>query len=129
MAKILVVDDQPSITWLLEAVLAAEGHAVTTAEGGPEAWAKMAELQPDLVITDVQMPTIDGFELVRRIRDSFPAVRCVLMSGDADFGDPGTLSETRRLHVCATLAKPFLMTQLLEVVKRALNSDEGGTEN
>lgn len=120
MAKILVVDDQPSITWLMEAVLTAEGHLVATADGGPEAWEKMSDFEPDLVITDVQMPTINGFELVSRIRDRFPGMPCVMMSGDADFEDPGTRSETKRLQICATLPKPFLMAQLIEIVDQSL---------
>jgi DNA-binding NtrC family response regulator len=120
MAKILVVDDQPSITWLLSAVLSGEGHEVITADGGPEALALMGEHTPELIITDVQMPLMNGFELVSRICDEFPGTKCMLMSGDADFSDPGTLAETDRLQVCATLAKPFLMGTLVELVDRVL---------
>ena len=126
MAKILVVDDQPSITWLLNAILSTEGHVVITALGGPEASALVGVHQPDLVITDVKMPILNGFELVRQIRGTFPGMKCIMMSGDADFCDPETLAETRRLQVAATLAKPFLMGQLLEVVDQVLS--EGASQ-
>jgi DNA-binding NtrC family response regulator len=121
MAKILVVDDQPSITWLLNAILSTEGHVVITAHGGPEASALVGVHRPDLVITDVKMPTLNGFELVQQIRDVFPEMKCIMMSGNADFSDPETLAETRRLQVAATLTKPFLMGQLLEIVDQVLS--------
>lgn len=120
MAKILVVDDQPSITWLLNAVLSNEGHVVIIANGGLEASTLVGAHLPDLVISDVKMPVINGFELVHQIRNVFPKMKCILMSGDADFTDPETLEETRRLQIAATLDKPFLMGQLLEIVDKVL---------
>lgn len=120
MAKILVVDDQPSITWLLNAVLSNEGHDVIIANGGQEASTLVSAHLPDLVISDVKMPVINGFDLVHQIRSDFPKMKCILMSGDADFADPETLEETRRLQIAATLDKPFLMGQLLEIVDKVL---------
>lgn len=121
MSKILVVDDQPSITWLLDAVLSSEGHMVLTAGGGHEALELMRLHNPDLVISDVQMPLMNGFELVEEIGKVFPEAKCILMSGDADFSDPETLARTVRLKVRATLAKPFLMGQLMELVDGVLS--------
>ncbi len=123
MAIILVVDDQPSITWLVSAVLVSEGHTVITATSGPEADELIDEHPFDLMISDVQMPIIDGFNLVRQVRAKHPHLKCVLMSGDADFEDPGTRAEVQRLQVAATIEKPFLMGQLLEMVDRVLATE------
>src|SRR5574341_2151780 len=72
--KILVVDDTPQNIRLLEAVLAPRGHRVVTAASGGEALQKIAGEQPDLVLLDIVMPDIDGYEVCRRVRAD-PATR------------------------------------------------------
>lgn len=67
-ARLLVVDDEPNIVELLAASLRFAGFAVTTAANGTEALKRAAEVQPDLVVLDVMMPGLDGFEVVRRMR-------------------------------------------------------------
>src|SRR5690242_17853702 len=67
-ANILVVDDSPDKLSLLEAALCLAGYSVTTATDGDEALAAIESYQPDLVITDVMMPRINGYELAQRIR-------------------------------------------------------------
>jgi len=67
-AKILVVDDQPANVKLLDQVLSASGYAVVTAMSGAEALAKVAAEKPDLVLLDVMMPKMNGYEVCRAIR-------------------------------------------------------------
>jgi len=67
-ANILVVDDSPDKLSLLEAALCLAGYSVTTATDGDEALAAIESYQPDLVITDVMMPRMNGYELAQRIR-------------------------------------------------------------
>src|SRR5215207_2882698 len=67
-ANILVVDDSPDKLGLLEAALSLAGYNVTTATDGDEALAAIESYQPDLVITDVMMPRMNGYELAQRIR-------------------------------------------------------------
>src|SRR6187401_868312 len=67
-ANILVVDDNPDKLSLLEAALCLAGYRVTTATDGDEALAAIESYQPDLVITDVMMPRMNGYELAQRIR-------------------------------------------------------------
>ena len=66
--KLLVVDDDPFIARLLEIELAAAGYQVRVANDGQQAIDLVAEDAPDLVITDVMMPHVDGFELTRSLR-------------------------------------------------------------
>jgi len=72
--KILVVDDVPQNVRLLEAVLTSHGYSVTSASSGPEALEKVAVELPDLVLLDIQMPGMNGYEVCRRLRDD-PATR------------------------------------------------------
>jgi len=69
-ARILVVDDEENITYLLGTALRHFGFAVQTAASGREALSKGAEFRPELVMLDVMLPDLDGFEVCRRLRDS-----------------------------------------------------------
>jgi len=67
-AKILIVDDNPNALKLVGYALHREGFEVTVAQSGPEALAKAEATPPDLVILDIMMPDMDGFEVCRRLR-------------------------------------------------------------
>src|SRR3974390_3196995 len=69
-ARILVVDDTPLNLKLLEARLTHEYYIVSTAENGPEALQKIDKEPPDIVLLDVMMPDMDGFEVCRRIKEN-----------------------------------------------------------
>ena len=66
--RILCVDDEPNVLKFLEAVLVPNGYEVTKAEDGEEAMEKLKEERIDLVLSDVTMPKMDGFEVCRRIK-------------------------------------------------------------
>jgi len=72
--KILVVDDEPRNIRLMEAVLTSHGYAVTSASSGPEALERVKGDLPDLVLLDIQMPEMNGYDVCRRLRDD-PATR------------------------------------------------------
>ncbi|MDJ0798176.1 MAG: HAMP domain-containing sensor histidine kinase [Calothrix sp. MO_167.B12] len=68
--KILVVDDSPDNVFLIKTILEEEGYDVTTAENGPTALARVAESNFDLILLDVMMPGMDGYEVTKRIREN-----------------------------------------------------------
>jgi two-component system, OmpR family, KDP operon response regulator KdpE len=83
---ILVVDDEPPIVRLVRAKLQADGYTVVTAGRGEEALERFDDQRPDLVILDLMMPGIDGFETLRRLRQQsqVPVIMLTARAGDAD---------------------------------------------
>ena len=73
MARILVVDDEPSIRMLIRTILQGEGHQITTAANGREALEMVIENVPELIVLDLMMPEMDGVEVLRAIRGD-PAI-------------------------------------------------------
>jgi DNA-binding NarL/FixJ family response regulator len=87
---VLVVDDHPSFRATARALLEAEGFSVVgEAADGAEALAKTEELHPDLVLLDIQLPDLDGFEITRRLQanGASPAIVLVSSRDAADYGD------------------------------------------
>ena len=91
---VLVVDDHPSFRATARALLEAEGFSVVgEAADGAEALAKTEELHPDLVLLDIQLPDLDGFEITRRLQANGTSPAVVLVSS-RDAGDYGDLIST-----------------------------------
>jgi DNA-binding response OmpR family regulator len=86
MATVLIVDDDPKIRELLRLYVEREGHRAAFAADGPEALAVARQSRPDLVLLDVMLPGLDGFEVCRRLREvsDVPVVLLTARSGDSD---------------------------------------------
>ena len=87
--KILVVDDEPHIVQILKFTLDRAGYQVFTASNGEEGLQQVKELQPDLVILDVMMPIMDGYEVCRRMRDDFKMnqIPIIMLSAKGDLAE------------------------------------------
>ncbi len=72
MNKILLVDDEPMVLRVMRRALEREGHQVDVAVDGEDAWAKITESCPDVLVTDIEMPRLSGRELCQRIQDKLP---------------------------------------------------------
>ena len=113
--KILVVDDDRSLCDLITDLLAGEGYAVSCAHDGLEALAAVERDPPDLIVTDVHMPRLDGAQLARRLRDS--EIPAILLSGDPNWAHvPGV----------AFVPKPFDLDHLLTIVARLIDDSDPG---
>lgn len=123
--RILVVDDDESVAFLTAENLAELGSAyhIEAATSGKEAWQKMSDQPFDLVITDLRMPGMDGLELLRRTRKSYPQTRLILMTA---YGSDEVQASVRRLQAYHYITKPFRMEELLDAARGAL---EGLTVN
>jgi len=93
--KILLVDDEPNIRFVLGAILAQSGYTVDVAEDGFAALRKIQKSAPDLVITDLRMPNMNGFELLSVLRTRFPELATIVISGEflAVNGHQGALGD------------------------------------
>ena len=111
--RVLVVDDDPEVLRFVETVLADEGFEAVAAADGSDALRRLGERAFDLLLTDIRMPGMDGFELVRRARQSHPDVRVLFMSG---YSREYRIDPNRDDFV----AKPFRPRQLLGCVYEIL---------
>lgn len=122
MAQILVVDDDPGVRSLIEQCMIRFGHDVDTAVDGFDAVEKMASAAYDLVMTDVVMPEMDGVKLIAHIRETYPALRVVAISGGG--GDmslaPVWLERARKAGASRVLLKPFHAEDLCELTDELL---------
>ncbi|MDX2019547.1 MAG: sigma-54 dependent transcriptional regulator [Deltaproteobacteria bacterium] len=116
-ARILVVDDEANARNALFELLKEEGYAVETAADGFKALGKMSDFTPDLVLTDLKMPGMDGLELLRRVRESDEDAVVVVMTA---FGAVETAVTAMRNGAADYLTKPINMNELLLVLNREL---------
>jgi CheY-like chemotaxis protein len=118
---VLVVDDELTVRRLVQLNLERAGFRVTTANDGMEALDSVAADRPDLVLTDITMPRLDGIELVRRLKgnpetQSIPVVMLTAKAQDADHFEAERSGADRYLH------KPFHPLRLLETIKETLEA-------
>ena len=116
--KILVADDEPEILSLYSETLEDTGHKVTTASNGREALDRFTADDYDLVLMDLSMPTMDGFECIAEMQKQGQNVPVIVMTGyyPDDFV-AGRLQEMA-VKVIDTLRKPIRMAILLDAVNR-----------
>jgi CheY-like chemotaxis protein len=114
-AFILVVDDIPDNCFLLQAFLEAEGYSVDTAESGSEAIAKIELNLPSLVLLDVMMPGMNGFEVAESIRENLHLLSLPILFVTGM--DALKTSEIEQANVNGIIRKPIDLEQLLEKVK------------
>lgn len=115
--RILVVDDEPKIRDLTGSILEEAGNRVTTAQSVDQAFEILAAGDVDLVLTDLNMPERDGLDLIRQLRDDYPDIPSIIVTG---YASTDTAIEALRMGVSDYLKKPFRLDQLLEVVTRVL---------
>ncbi|HJP92203.1 MAG TPA: response regulator transcription factor [Pyrinomonadaceae bacterium] len=121
--RLLIVDDEPNLLRALEAFLTAEGFDVTTARSGAEALVKIAQTVPDLIISDIRMPGMNGYELARQLRDASRTALVPIVFLTAK-GETGDRVEGFRAGVDAYFTKPFVPDELLAMIKNILTRIE-----
>ncbi|MCC6445456.1 MAG: response regulator [Armatimonadetes bacterium] len=121
--KILAVDDEKHIVRLVQVNLQRAGYEVVTANDGKEALEKVESERPDLVVLDVMMPYMDGFEVLRNLRSNpstreLPVIMLTAKAQDAD------VFKGWQSGVDCYLTKPFNPMELLSFVKRIFKAQE-----
>ncbi len=118
MALILVIDDASTVRDMVCRMLADAKHSVIEANDGETGLALFQQQRPELVITDLIMPKMEGIETIQRLRLTNPAAKIIAMSAKGKL----YLGAAQKLGADAALSKPFQPAELLAVVDRLLAS-------
>lgn len=116
---ILVVDDDPDILEALSEILEAEGFEIRRARNGKEALERLEPDPPKLILLDLMMPVMDGWEFAQRLRQrgALASIPIIVLSADRNVG-----SKALDIGAVGHLAKPFELNDLLDMVKKALKN-------
>ncbi len=121
MSHILVIEDDKFFSELLIELLKQDGHQVSLAIDGVKAMQLLAIQRPDLIITDILMPNMDGVELIMALAKQGNRIPVIAMSGGRRSISPEfSLESAKLLGVKTTLTKPFTHTDLRQMVQLAL---------
>jgi two-component system chemotaxis response regulator CheY len=117
--KILCVDDSASVRQMVTFTLEAAGYDVVSAVDGRDALVRLKAVPVDLIVTDLNMPNLDGIELVRQVRamPAFKFLPIVLLTTESE---ETRKQEGRAAGATGWIVKPFKQDQLLAVIKRVL---------
>jgi DNA-binding response OmpR family regulator len=121
MARILVVDDEPDILELARVILKSKGYEVITANDGQEALEKVSVSKPDLIILDILMPRMNGFEVCKKLKSdqetaSIPILMFTVLGRDKD------REQGLKAGADDYLVKPFSAEELINIIKNRLPS-------
>ena len=109
--KVLLVDDEEGIRKVLGISLADVGYEVHTAEDGRLALQMVKNLLPDIVLTDIRMPGMNGIDLLKAIKDAFPDIEVIMITGH---GDLGLAIESLKMDAVDFITKP-INNDILEI--------------
>ncbi|MCP4352686.1 MAG: response regulator [Desulfobacterales bacterium] len=116
---IIVVDNSEAVRELISFTLEEEGYNIVKAEDGCDALAKMNDTKADMMFTDLNMPNMDGIELVRQVR-AHPEYKFLPIIIVTTVSDPSVKQQAKTAGATAWITKPFKGEQLLRVVKKVL---------
>ena len=120
--RIIVIDDDRSARMLLERVLTRAGHTVVLVDTAEEGLTKLKAEPFDLLVTDKNLPGIDGLEVLKQARVVRPTLRALLITG---FPTPETQSAANDLGVHAYVTKPFGVHDILDTCEAAIRASKG----
>jgi DNA-binding response OmpR family regulator len=119
--RILIVEDEPSIIVSLEFLLRESGHEVMVARDGAEALRLAGSVRPDLVVLDVMLPSVNGFEVCRRLRDNAATrdIRILMLTARGRESEAAT---GKAAGADAYMSKPFATKELVRIVASLVES-------
>lgn len=123
--SVLIVDDEPNIRDVFREFLEEEGYQVLIARNGQEALSTMELNRPDLVFLDIQMPGMNGVEVLRSIKETYPETKVVMISG---YATVETARKTLKMGAFDYVVKPVDLRHLEEIVSllEALHEGQKG---
>lgn len=132
MPRVLVVDDDPIVSRAIEVCLQRQGMEITIADGGEAGMRELASVTFDVMIVDIFMPHMRGFESIRMFHERAPQTPLIAMSGyafaNSDSSSPDFLRMTLELGAACCLRKPFTPKALLTAVNDCLQKPMVSTQ-
>jgi two-component system alkaline phosphatase synthesis response regulator PhoP len=125
--RVLLCDDEVHILRAAEFKLRRAGYEVRTAADGEEAWKAIQAEKPDVLVTDFQMPRLDGFGLVQRVRENPDTEDLPVLMLTAKGYEISQEELADKWNVAAVVAKPFSPRELLRLVERTALGEETAT--
>ena len=122
MAKILIVDDRAEIRSTFEVILEHYGHEFILARNGQEGIDQYRQHRPDVLILDMFMPVMNGFDALFLLRQEYPEAPVIAMSGGGKNMGADALEEAQNLGARATLLKPVAPRDLIDAIDGILGS-------
>ena len=113
--SILVVDDEEMMRNLLEKILGREGYKIKTAEDGIAALEMLKSEPVDIIISDMKMPRMNGFELLKAVKKELPGIVVIIMTA---YGDTYTVKDALLLGADEYITKPFKSYEISLIVER-----------
>jgi DNA-binding NtrC family response regulator len=115
---ILVVDDEESLRTVLSSELINEGYEVRTAADGDDAIQEMQKADFSLILLDIKMPRMNGFDVLKHIKENHIRAKVVMLTG---FADLKNAIESKKLGADDFVSKPYDLVDLLTTIERVLN--------
>jgi two-component system response regulator HydG len=120
VARVLVIDDDEDHRTLVRTMLASLKHEVDEAKDGAEGLKIIGKRRPDLVLTDISMPGVDGHAVIAAIREQHVGVPVIAISGGSKIPKDELLEKAAKLGAVEVIVKPFEFRQLAGAVTRAI---------
>ncbi|MBI4549034.1 MAG: response regulator [Ignavibacteriae bacterium] len=117
-SRILVVDDEDALRTVLSSELSGAGYEVSTASDGEEAVSVVQNRKFDLVLLDIKMPKMDGFEVLKFVKKNFPTIKIIMLTG---FADLKNAIESKKHGAEDFVSKPYDLVDLLTTIERVLS--------
>lgn len=124
-ANILIIDDEPGIRISLKEILELKGYAAKAVSNGADALMQMETGSYDLALIDLGLPDIDGLELLKRIKDRYPGMEAIILTGNATIG---SAIDATSLGAFSYIIKPYEIEQLLLQLRRAIEKKQAAAE-
>lgn len=120
MARLLIVDDEPSIRRIIQLMLKNSGHELFTAGNGREAMQILNKEEIDLILLDVVMPEQGGLETIMQIRNGFPHIKLIIISGKVPVENDAFRNLIDQYGVARVFDKPFEKEDIMRAIDELL---------
>lgn len=120
--KVLLIDDDPALLWLMGQAFGAAGYTIKSAENGRKGLRLLDAYKPDLVVTDIVMPEMEGIAAILEIRRQPKPPKIIAISGAGPGGRRNYLKWAKHLGADEVLAKPFRMSQIVALSNRLIDN-------